>query len=96
MCLDWEGVCPLVAAAPADSYKGVSHHHLLHCLHLHPDRSIFLPPAACLAPGVSSGTIHSSSLLFDNHWCLLSTRPWTGFPGTQKDGQDPCQMGFRV
>lgn len=23
MCLDWEGVCPLVAAAPADSYKGV-------------------------------------------------------------------------
>ena len=91
MCLDWEGVCPLVAAAPADSYKGVSHHHLWHCLHLHPDRSILLPPAACLAPGVSSGTIHSSSLLFDNHWCLLSTRPWTNSLELRKMDKTPAK-----
>lgn len=91
MCLDWEGVCPLVAAAPADSYKGVSHHHLLHCLHLHPDRSILLPPAACLAPGVSSCNIHSSSLLFDNHWCLLSTRPWAGSLELRKMDKTPAK-----
>lgn len=80
----------LVAAAPADSHKGVSHHHLLHCLHLHPDRSISLA-SGCLSALSFSGTIHSSSLLFDNHWCLLSTRPWTGFLELRKMDKTPAK-----